>query len=156
MRRVLSLAAILVVLAPAAPAEEFNWMVREFSRQTNVQQLHIPFFGLARFAVAVAHPAGVSGLKLAVFENPNVPPEDFSRIADSISGNLWKPMIRIREKNGERTNIYLQPQPDGRRLKLLIATLDKADAVFVQVVLKPEALMKFVDERKHGWTHSAD
>lgn len=154
MRSFLAVAALFLVLAPVAPAEEFNWMVREFSREASAQQLHIPFFGLARFAVAVAHPAGVSGLKLAVFEHPAVQPEIFSRIADSISGSNWQPMIRVREKNGEITNIY--SQPDGRHLKLLIATLDKDDAVFVQVVLKPEALMKFVDERKHGWTHSAD
>lgn len=154
MRPFLAIASLLLVLTPAASAGEFDWMVREFSRETSVQQLHIPFFGLARFAVAVAHPAGVSGLKLAVFEHPNVQPELFSRIADSISGSDWKPMIRVREKNGEITNIYVQPE--GHHMKLLIATLDKDDAVFVQVALKPEKLMKFVDDRKHGWTHSAD
>jgi hypothetical protein len=34
---------------------------------------------------------------------------------------------------------------------LLIASLDKEDATFVQVRVKPQELMKFVDRR--GWKH---
>jgi hypothetical protein len=152
MRPFLALTALLLALPLAMPASEFDWMVREFSRQSGVQQLHIPFLGLARFTVAVAHPAGTSEFKLAVFEHPNVRPNDFSTLSDTLTGSSWKPMIRVRSRNGEASNIYLQP--DGKHLKILIVTLDPGDATFVELRINPESLMKFVDEHKHTLSHS--
>ena len=55
-------------------------------------------------------------------------------------------MIRVRSANRESTNIY--GQTEGQRLRLLIATLDQEDATFVQVRVKPQELMRFVDEQK--------
>ena len=146
MRRLTILWALLFASSPLLPAGEFDWMVREFARQSGAHQLHIPFFGLARFIVAVGHPAGTSELKLAIFEHPDLYPENFSRIADSAVGASWKPIVRVRERGGESTNIYAQP--DGKHLRLLIATLDKDDAVFVQVRIQPEQLSAFIEEHK--------
>jgi hypothetical protein len=148
MRRLTAFAVVLLALPLALPASEFDWMVREFSRQSGVRPVHIPLFGVVRFAVAVTRPAGTSGLKLAVFEHPNMQPGDFTRAADSMIGNSWKQIIRVRSKDGEFTNIYLQP--DGKHLKLLIAALDKDDATFVEVRIKPQALIRWVDDRKHS------
>jgi hypothetical protein len=147
MRKMISLAAFLLALPALSPAGDFDWLTREFERQSGVHQLHIPFFGLARFAVAVAHPAGVSSLQMAVFEHPRVAPQDFAKFADSAVGKTWKPIIHVRDQTGEITNIYAQP--DGKHLKLIIATLDKDDAVLLQVRIRPEQLIKFVDEHKH-------
>lgn len=151
MRRFLVLTILSLTFSAILPASEFDWMVREFERQSGTRQLHIPFFGLARFVVAVGHPAGASELKLAVFEHPGLRADDFSRIADTTIGAAWKPVIRVRSRDGESTNIYAQP--DGKHLRLLIATLDKDDAVFVQISIRPETLMKFVDQQRH--THHA-
>jgi hypothetical protein len=148
MRRLIALATVLLSAPLLLPASEFDWMVREFARQSGVQQLHIPFFGLARFVVAVGHPAGASELKLAVFEHPNVRADDFSRIADATVGSAWQPIIRVRSHKGDSSNIYAQQ--DGKHLKLLIATLDNDDAVFVQIRIRPEELIRFVDQHKHN------
>jgi hypothetical protein len=144
MRRFVSTLAVLLVLPLGLPANEFDWMVREFSRQSGVKRTYIPFFGLARFAVAVAHPAGTSELKLAVFEHAHFDSAGFSKLTDSVIGASWKPMVRVRSRHGESTNIYAQA--DGRNLRLLIASLDHDDATFVEVRIRPEQLMKFVDE----------
>lgn len=153
MRRLRTLAVILLALPIALSASQFDSMVREFSRQSGVRPVHIPLFGVVRFAVAVAHPAGTSDLKLAVFEHPNMRACEFARATDfmignSMIGNSWKQIVRVQSRNGEFSNIYLQP--DGKHLRLLIATLDNDDATFVELRIKPEALMKFVDERKHS------
>ena len=148
MRRLRILAVILLALPVALPAGEFDSMVREFSRQSGVRPVHIPLFGVVRFAVAIAHPAGTSDLKLAVFEHPNMRAGEFARATDFMIGNSWKQIVRVQSRNGEFSNIYLQPA--GKHLRLLIATLDNDDATFVEVRIKPEALMKFVDERKHS------
>jgi hypothetical protein len=147
MRRLIALATVLLALPLLLPASEFDWMVREFTRQSGARQLHIPFFGLARFVVAVAHPAGTSELKLAVFEHPRVDAENFSSIADRTVGSAWKPIVRVRSRD-ESSNIYAQP--NGKHLRLLIATLDKDDAVFVEVRIHPEELIKFVDQQRHN------
>jgi hypothetical protein len=53
------------------PASEFDWLVREFSRESGTKPTHIPMFGLVRFAVGITQPAGTSEMKLAIFENTN-------------------------------------------------------------------------------------
>ena len=146
MRRFLACVLICTALPLASWGSEFDWLVREFARESGMEPLHIPFFGLVRFAVAVVQPAGASELNLAVFEHARMDPERFSEMADGAAGHLWKPMIRVRSVNGESTNIYAQTE--GQRLRLLIASLDKEDATFVQVRVKPQELMRFVDEQK--------
>lgn len=150
MRSLCACFAFLLLLPLALPASEFDWVVREFSRETGAKATHIPFFGLARFVVAVAHPAGASELRLAIFENTHLEATRFSAITDDAVGNIWKPIVRVRSRNGEFTNIYAQPNAD--QLRLLITSLDGGEATFVQVRVKPATLMKFVDEhcRKHG------
>jgi hypothetical protein len=148
MRRLWAGVILLAALPLASWGSEFNWLVREFSRQSGVEPIHIPLFGLVQFAVAVVQPAGTSELKLAVFEHVRLDPVRFKDMADNATGGLWKPMIRVHSTNGESTNIY--GQTEGQRLRLLIAALVNQDATFVQVRLKPEELMRFLDE--HGVT----
>lgn len=154
LRASLAVAAVLLLglsLPTALQAGEFDWMVREFSRETGMKPTHIPFFGLAKFVVAVGHPAGTSELNLAVFEDADLDAARFSQITDAAVGSCWKPMVRVRSKSGESTNIYARPS--GKEMRVLIATLDHGDATFVEVRVEPEALMRFVDEHKDGHEH---
>lgn len=149
MRRLLAVVTVFAALPLASWGSEFDWLVHEFARESGMEPIHIPLFGLVRFAVAVVQPAGTSELKLAVFEHARLDSARFSDMADKAVGGSWKPMMRVRSRNGESTNIYAQT--DGQQLRLLIATLDSDDATFVQVRVKPQELMKFVDKR--GWRH---
>jgi len=146
MRRVLALCSLALLAPLTLPANEFDWLVREFSRESGARQTHIPFFGLVRFGVAVAHPAGTSELRLAVFENTDLPSNRFSELTDSVAGGEWKPMIRVRSRNRESTNIYVQETRKG--VRLLITSLDGQEATFVQVQIKPDQLIKFVDDHR--------
>lgn len=148
MRPLVALATLMLALPMTLPAGEFEWMTREFARESGARQLHIPLFGLARFAVAVVRPAGTSELKLAVFEHPNADLDHLAHFADNTLGPNWKPIVRVHEKTGETSNIYVQP--DGKYLRLLIASLEKDEVVFVQVRIRPESLIKFVDEHKRN------
>ncbi|HXR76110.1 MAG TPA: hypothetical protein VN737_09060 [Bryobacteraceae bacterium] len=147
MRRFLLLISIAAIFASLLPAGEFEWMVRQVSRESGVEPMHIPFFGLARFVVAVGHPAGATDLHLAVFENTEIAPEHFARMIDSAAGSSWKPMIRVRSRNGESTNIYLQQA--GKQVRLLIGTLERNQSTLIEVRVKPEELIRFVDEHEH-------
>lgn len=136
---------VTACLPVALPAADFEGFMREFSRQTGAQRVRIPFFGLARFVVAVAHPAGTSELKLAVFENVDGHSTDLARMTDRfIKGDGWNRIVRVKERNGDSTNIYMQP--DGSRLRMLLAVLDGGDATFVQMKIRPEQLESFVND----------
>ena len=151
MRRLLTIFTVAAALPFAAPASEFDWLVREFSRQSSAKPVHIPLFGLARFAVAVAHPAGTSELNLAVLENVELESARFSQLTDNLVGPAWKPIVRVRSRYGESTNIYAQL--NGKDLRVLLTALDGSDATLVEVRIKPEALMKFVDEHARPGRH---
>ena len=144
MRRLFVLLTVAIFLPLASPASDFDWLVREFSRQSSAKPMHIPLFGVARFAVSAVHPAGASDLHLALFEDVDLDPPRFTQITDSVVGVSWRPIVRVRSRSGESTNIYAQPS--GRELRVLLAVLDSGNATFVQVRLRPEALMRFVDE----------
>lgn len=146
MRRLLALMSLAAALPLASHASEFDWLVREFSRQSASKPMHIPLFGLARFVVATSHPAGTSELHLAVFQDVDIESERFSQLTDSVVGAAWKPMIRVRSRNGESTNIYTQSI--GKDLRVLLTVLDGREATLIEVRIRPEALLKFVDE--HG------
>jgi hypothetical protein len=144
MRLIGLLSAALAFVPFCAPASDFDWLVREFSRESGARQVHIPFLGLARLAVAVAHPAGTSELKLAIFERCDFEASRFGTLIDASVGPSWKPMIRVRSRDGESTNIY--ERQSGKKLQLLITSLNGEDVTFVEVRIQPEALMRFVDE----------
>ncbi len=145
MRRLIAVLTLSCLPLPVV-ASDFDWLVREFSRESGARQVHVPFFGLARFVVAVGHPAGASDMKLAIFERGDLETLRFSTLTDSTVGNSWKPMIRVRERNSESTNIYVRDE--GKNLNVLVTSLDGDEATFVQIRLNPRELIKFVDE--HG------
>lgn len=128
----------------AARGAEFDSIVRTVQEQTGSRRIHIPLFWLARTVVAVGHPAGASEMKLAVFERPNVAPERFAEIIDNAMGPFWKPMVRVRSKDGEVTSIFLR-ENGGQTVRLLIASKDHDDAVMMQVRLNEGRLLKFID-----------
>ena len=146
MKRLLGVALLATFIPALLPASEFDELVREFSRQTGSEQTRIPFFGIARFAVAISHPAGTSDLRLAVFEHPNVLPRDFAKVTDEITRGGWNRIVRVQSRKGDSTNIYTRR--DGNHLRLLLATVDHDDATFIEMRIRPEALMKFVDEHR--------
>ena len=146
MKRLLGIILLAIWIPALLPASEFDELVREFSRQTGSPQTRIPFFGIARFVVAVSHPAGTSDLRLAVFEHPNVLPRDFAKVTDGIVRGGWNRIVRVQSRKGDSTNIYTRRE--GNHLRLLLATVDGDDATFIEMRIRPEALMKFVDEHR--------
>ena len=47
MRRLLAILSVASALPLTMPASEFDWLVREFSRQSAATPVHIPLFGLS-------------------------------------------------------------------------------------------------------------
>src|SRR5436305_14357750 len=101
MRRFIAILLLVSALPLASPASQCDWLVRECSRQSASKPMRIPLFGLARFVVAVGHPAGTSELHLAVFQDVDLAAARFSQLTDAAVGPAWKPIVRVRSRDGE-------------------------------------------------------
>jgi hypothetical protein len=138
---VLSLSAISF-----AGDREFTGLVHSFETTYGVHHLHIPLLGLALF---VARPAGAHGLRLAVLEGFQTPPDpsDISRVVESSLGPGWYPFVRVRSKGeteGETTLIYTYP--DGGKMRMVIVCIEPSEATLVKLNVTDHDIEKWLKE----------
>jgi len=125
---------------------EFKGIVHSIEHTYGVHHMHIPFLGLAAF---FARPAGVHGLKLAVFEGfqPSSDSQDVRRVVESSLGPGWYPFVRVQSKgkhDGETTLIYTYPC--GNKLRMMIVNLEPSEAVVLKMELSEHAIEKWLKE----------
>ena len=163
-----SLHAVTLILVLSASTlasagdHEFRGVVRSIETAYRIHHTHIPLLGLVLF---FARPAGVGGLKLALFEGFKTPADvvDVSRVIESSLGPDWHPFVRVRSKgdiNGETTLIYASPA--GGRMRMMIVCLEPSEATVVQLNLNDRAIKKWMKEpgeeaeNQSGRRHRAD
>lgn len=142
--RALVLAAVLA--APALPRDrEFDGLVRSIETRYQVRHTRIPFMGLVNAVLFVARPAGASGLKLAVFENASLlhRADDFHSIVQAALGPQWRPFIEVRSQRENEYNM-IYSRIDGKRMHLLIATLEQNEVSVIRCRLSTGALKNWV------------
>lgn len=125
---------------------DFRGVVNAIEHTYGVHHMHIPLLGVALFFV---RPAGVGGLKLAVFEGFKTPTDvaDVTRVIESSLGPDWHPFVRVQEKgetNGETTLIYASPA--GGHMRMLIVDLEPSEATVVELNLNDRAIKKWMKE----------
>jgi len=143
-------AALILVLCASTLASagdhEFRGVVRSIESAYRVHHMHIPLLGVALFFV---RPAGVGGLKLAIFEGFKTPTDaaDVSRVIESSLGSDWHSFVRVRSRgdiNGETTLIYASPA--GGRMRMMIVCLEPSEATVVELNLNDRAIKKWMKE----------
>lgn len=143
--RLLMLILCASTLASAAD-HEFRGVVRSIETTYKVHHMHIPLLGVALFFV---RPAGVGGLKLAVFEGFKTPTDaaDVTRLIESSLGSDWHPFVRVQEKSqtsGETTLIYASPA--GGHMRMMIVNIEPSEATVVELNLSDRAIKKWMKE----------
>jgi len=143
--RVLVLIVCASTLAIGAD-HEFHGVVRSIESAYSVHHTHIPLLGVVLF---LARPAGVGGLKLAVFEGFKTPTDvaDLSRVIENSLGPDWHPFVKVRSKgetNGETTIIYASPA--GGRLRMMIVNVEPSEATVVELNLSDRAIRRWMKE----------
>jgi hypothetical protein len=143
--RVLVLILCATTLA-AAGDHEFSGVVRSIEVTYNVHHMHIPLLGVALF---FARPAGVGGLKLAVFEGFKTPADvaDVTRVIEHSLGPDWHPFVKVQsraETNGETTLIYAVPS--GGHMRMMIVNIEPSEATVVELNLNDRAIKKWMKE----------
>jgi len=129
----------------------FSAVAAHLKTRYKARQRHIPFQGLANFAVKLARPAGVKSFKIMIFEDLHETTfangAELNSILRSALGEGWRPLARIysRQRN-EQTYVYAATE--GKNVKLMIVALQQAEATLVRVKLNPDALVKFINDPK--------
>ena len=98
--------------------------------------------------VKVAHPAGTSEFKLAVFEDLKAiddrDEQDLDRFMHDFSSSRLHPLVRVHSRrDGESVYIYADDD-DARATRMLIATFQRDQATVVEVKVDMNALLKWI------------
>lgn len=149
---VLALAVLLSFghIAASAKDSSFDAIAKHLKAQYKAKRRKVPFMGLATFAVKIIHPAGVKSIKLAIFEELDHAPAPGNNELNAIMRNAlppeWKPLVRIRSRDGEQ--MYVYALDEGKSIKLMVVNIDGTDAVIARIQLNPEKLREFIDNPK--------
>lgn len=139
---------LLSVQSARAGDKEFGVLVHYVESHYRVRRQYRFILGFASFAVNIAHPYGVKGMKIAIFENEkisaNPDDQDFPSVVKAGLAEGWQPMVRVwSRRDGERTVIFAKP--DGKNMKLLVATVEQDEAAVIQVKINPDQLSQCID-----------
>ena len=140
------IALVFLLLAlPMFARNDFDDLVRSMESQYGKKKVYIPMLGFANFIFKFARPVGTSDFKLAVFEDIDSGRHPAAEELDRrFRPNGWKPFIRVNSKaGGERVHIYARES--NRDHELLIATLERHEAVLIRVRVNAERLARWVN-----------
>jgi hypothetical protein len=153
------LAALMAGAAFAGDAE-FDRIVKAIESRYGTKPLHVPFMGLANFAIKVAHPEGAGGFHLAVFEglrdlkSAEGPGEwrERDRFMDSLAGKNLHPLVRVHSRHdGKATYIFMGPaSKSSKSTRVLITTFERDEATVIEVKADIETLLKSLDDPAHA------
>ncbi len=143
---------------------EFDHVVKAIEVHYHTKRTHIPFLGVANLVVKVAHPAGASEFKLAVFEDLKSIGDSDERELDQFmhefSSTRLRPLVRVHsQRDGQSIYIYASDD-DARSTRMLIATFQRDQATVIQVKVDMNELLKWIgspDEAssffgRHDWS----
>lgn len=139
MKRVLIAAALFLMMsAIALPAHAgFRALANEISMNGDLERVRIPFMGLGRIFVKIAHPDGIRDLRLAVFEKRHgaARVDLDSLVRRHVDMDQWTQMIRASSK-GDDAHIFFQER--GDHVGLFIAASDGREVVVIELELDAE------------------
>jgi hypothetical protein len=134
---------------------EFNGVVHAIEDHYGVRHMRIPFLSLAMsFA---ARPAGVSRIRLAVFEDfhPSAASmhagasEDLQHVVERSLGPDWHLFVRTRTRDdSDDTLIYVNL--GEARLQMMIVTIEPDEATVVEMNVSDHTLKKWLDEPRES------
>jgi hypothetical protein len=135
-KRGMTLLIAILTLVFALPLHaDFGTIARAIDDQSGVKRIWIPFLGIARAVLWVAHPEGVHDFQLATFEGgEHIDPRQLQQILRTQAGPGFVPLVRTwRRDKKEWSFIYAKAVPNSTIMELMIVTHDSEDTVLVRV-----------------------
>ena len=145
-----TLLAGLVSAAPLRAGDrEFKRLVRDVQAQCHTAPLGTGFLG---FLVRCCSPRGVSGLRMAIFDDPaasrRMREMDVEGFVQRSIGTGMARMVRVRSpRTGELTLIYAGSE--GRRTELLMVTTDPQEVAVFSLKVDPKRLQAWMEDPGH-------
>lgn len=151
------LAALLATSLLATPARAtdrwFSDAVQELETTMGAERLKIPLWGLIRFVGGIAtRPVGAADWDVAIFEHVRNPRLDRPFAWQGL-GPDWKPMVRVHAPGRESVAVYVKQE--GNWYRVLVATVERHEAVVVKFSMKPDRLAMWVNTVR-DWTDDGD
>jgi len=139
--------AALALAVAAAPAgdRDFDAVVKGIESHYGVKRTSVPMFGMVKLIVKVARPSGVRQLDMALFENvPRDAPDadDLDLVIERAVPERWRPMVRVRSRDGESSYIYYRE--DGRNIRLMVVSFDGDEGSAVELSVPPDKLAEWL------------
>jgi len=127
---------------------EFDHVVKAIEVHYHTKRTHIPFLGVANLVVKVAHPAGASDFKLALFEDLDAIDDRDDRELDQFmselsTGRLHR-VVRVHSSRDHEAIYIFADDEDARSTRMLLATFQRDQATVVQVKVDMNALIKWI------------
>jgi hypothetical protein len=138
----------LIILCATVPAlagdNEFRGVVRSIESNYGVHHLRIPLLGCVLFFV---RPEGLSGLKVAIFENfPGVDArQQITGVVENSLGPGWFPFVRVRSSEDRETTL-VYANPNGGKMRMLVVDIEPSEATVVELNLNDRAVKKWLKE----------
>jgi hypothetical protein len=134
----------------AKGSEEYDAVVKHLKTRYQAKKVKIPFLWLARFAVGVVRPAGVSSFSITTFQNlkfsEGTVDRELQSILDRSYGKEWSPVLRMRSSAGQHAYMYVCPA--GKSVKLTVVAIEGSGATIVRATFSPEKLAEFINDPK--------
>lgn len=142
----LLVAALAFCSMAFAGDKEFDQIVSAIEKHYGATRTHIPLMGVANLFVKTTHPKGVSGFKIAVFEDLKDVEGD-TDFLDRLDLGLHR-LVRVRSSaDGDATYIYAADA--GKSTRVLVATFESNQATVVEVKADMDALIKLLGDPAH-------
>jgi len=158
-RTVILLLASLAMLtsAPVTAADrEFKAIVEKLS--SHYQKKPIRWMGLLGFIANRAKPSGISGLKMAIFEDLD-PGRQLSNdgvdafVQTAATRGQFLPFVRVKSRDGEQTYIYARET--AGKFEMLIVSLEEDEAVVLKMRIPSDAMARWMDKPVYKGKESA-
>ncbi len=148
-------ACVLCGAIGQAADREFSDVVRAIGDECHARPTRIPLFGMVNAFAAVVHPAGAKHIDLAVFENLNSEDRPRAGTIQRAVGTSWTPFIQV-HSNRDRETVYVYMRQVGHDWKLLLVSMERAEATVVQLLLDADGLARWMADPEHSarhWNH---
>jgi hypothetical protein len=146
------LLAVLLVASAAGFAGDggFDYVVKAIESHYSVKRTHIPFMGVANFALKMKHPGGTSEFQMAVFQNLDSSPAyrdpaDRDRLMRAVSGFGLHPVI-VTHSRRDAQSTYIFMADVGKSTVMLLATFQRDGATVIQVKADGSTLLKALED----------
>jgi hypothetical protein len=152
--------ALAPVTGCAASGHDFDAVVAAVQMRYPAHLQKVPMMGLVSFCARVVTADGVKGMKVAEFENFQAAPDaaELDRLISDALGSGWQRFVTTRDRNGDVSLIF--SQPDGEAMRLMIADYDHGELDLVRIEVNGKRMQQWLRDpqgsaRNHDYAKGA-